>query len=192
MSTSMTAPAPALFTTIANVNTINSNARGQRSNAPRTQNAGRQMPVIRQWASGPSGTEAETEPVQRAQPQVAGAVAAVGTREGPDGELDSRRPDRFRRKRDGLVGHHCQLGELGRLSRQQVENHSGPEPDHPDAEARLPGRIGQPAAMRSAEEGAEPRAGVDAAAQVWVNDSPASCGKVSKKCSASRTEVRGR
>ena len=72
--------------------------------------------------------------------------------------------DRLRRERQRLGPHHLRCGSARCRARQQVEHHVRAEPGRADAEPGVAGRVGDPSAVRRAEERAEACAQVDRAA----------------------------
>ena len=104
------------------------------------------------------GIEAEPEAVERAQPEAAAAVVAVGRREPVARELDDRLAQRLGRERDGLGADVAQARGLGVAAVEQVERGAAAEAGGGDAEAGVAGGVGEPAADGGAEEDREARA----------------------------------
>ena len=116
--------------------------------------------------SGALRSRSRGRAVQGAQPEVAAALR--GGRRAPatsgSAAIDAG-AQRLGRERHRLAAHHLPAGSARSPRRdEQVEHDVGAEPGGADAEPGVAGRVGEPPAVRGAEEGAEPAAGVDDAA----------------------------
>ena len=138
------------------------------------------------------GVEAEAEPVERAQPRPAAALALVGARERPPRQRDPGPARRLGRERQRPPPHHLQPRALGVEPVEQVEPDAGAEaarphaqPGEPDDVDRAPARARGPTAPRS---GCRCRSRRPSGAR---SRRPSSCGNVAKKCSARSGERRG-
>lgn len=84
------------------------------------------------------GVESNTEPVKELQPQTSAALPRIRSSNCSSGDLDTRIPKRFWRKRHRQLARHLEFGVLARAAVNKIESHSGAESGRPDTETGVP------------------------------------------------------